>query len=138
RCEHAGVEVEGLSLVRRNGDGPCAHALALVTVQAAGARAAGTPGDLGGEEKVGRDLLGKPGRVVALGREVESFVENPDVADQEAAVVEEQVGLAVAARGGAVARDLLPRPTRNPSGPSAGLVHQAAPAAAAETPSGHG
>src|SRR3989441_1037115 len=137
RREHAGVEIEDLSFILRNCDGPRAHALALVAVQATGAKAGGAPGDLGGEEKVGRGLLGKPGRVVALGREVESFVENPDVADQEAAVVEQQVVLAVAARGGAVDRDLLARPPRNPFGPAAGFVHQDGLAAVAEIPCWH-
>src|SRR5437899_252130 len=72
-----------------------------------------------------------------LGRQVESFVENADVADPEAAVVEEQVVLAVAARGGAVDRDLLARPPRNPFGPAAGFVHQDGLAAVAEIPCWH-
>src|SRR3989441_6246824 len=137
RREHAGVEIEDLSFILRNCDGPRAHALALVAVQATGAEAGGAPGDLGGEEKVSRALLGEPGRIVALGGEVEPFVENPDVIDQEAAVVEEQVVLAFAAGGGAVDRDLLAHGPRSPFGPATGFVHQDGLAAVTEIPRGH-
>src|SRR5207302_3183884 len=135
--KHAGIEIEALSLSFRNRDGPRAHALALVAVQPTGAQAGGAPGDFGGEEKVGRDLLGEPSRIVALGGEVESFVENPDVADQEAAVVEEQVVLAFAAGGRAVDRDLFAHSPRSPFGPATGFVHQDGLAAVTEIPRGH-
>src|SRR5207249_12082472 len=50
RREHAGIEIEDLSLSLRDGDGPCAPALALVAVQSTGGPAGGAPGRRRGAE----------------------------------------------------------------------------------------
>ena len=64
------------------------------------------------------------GRVVGLAGEIEPFVEDADIADEEAAVVEKQMVFALAAGRLAVDGDFFAEPPGGALGPASRFVHQ--------------